>query len=277
MTARVRARSSEAAAELSQFDNDVVFRVSCHMWWHQMCCWWWTIADLQEQAQGCCHLFFTVSDFFRCSAVAVLSGCLPCCYATPRGHSHFFFWPNNVERTFHTKSLNKYTFSHCLLDTRIFPSCCRKINPSWVILTSSLNLVDLRVRAIFQYEGRETIIWNEFLEINIGVSIWKRHSRCLFEPCLCPPITWFRRFRNGDFNLDNIMHTLVENNTSGLRPWLIKLFISTISKMFVFYFQIGDKLLQSFNIHWKFERNSCIFHRLKHFTFRIENLYWIIT
>ena len=31
----------------------------------------------------------TVSDFFCCSAVAVLSGCLPCCYATPLA---FLLW-----------------------------------------------------------------------------------------------------------------------------------------------------------------------------------------
>ncbi|KAK9310723.1 hypothetical protein QLX08_000040 [Tetragonisca angustula] len=28
--------------------------------------------------------------------ILLLSGCLPCCYATPRGHSHFLSGPNNV-------------------------------------------------------------------------------------------------------------------------------------------------------------------------------------
>ena len=54
-------------------------------------CWWSTIADLNEPT----ILYFTVSVSYCCYAVAVLSGCLPCCYATPRGHSHFLSGPNN--------------------------------------------------------------------------------------------------------------------------------------------------------------------------------------
>ena len=60
-----------------------------------------------------CFWFFSVVPLWRC-----YRGCLPCCYATPRGYSHFSFWPN--KRTFHIKSLDKYIFSHCLLDTRVF-------------------------------------------------------------------------------------------------------------------------------------------------------------
>ena len=55
--------------------------------------------------------FLTVSDFFCCSTVTIGVSSLLLC------HSHFSS-PNNLQSTFHTKSLNKYIFSHCLLDAK---------------------------------------------------------------------------------------------------------------------------------------------------------------
>ena len=84
---------------LPLFRNMSLFQSrKCHSYIYV--CWWSTIADLNE-LRDVATLYFIVSVFYCCLAVAVLSGCLPCCYATPRGHSHFLSGPNDLIRTFH--------------------------------------------------------------------------------------------------------------------------------------------------------------------------------
>ena len=86
----------------------LVTRLNCE-------CWWSTIADLQKQAEGCRHLFFNcvILIFFSCSAVEVLSECLPCCYTTARGHSHFLLRTEQLckERSTYSPQINIYFFS----------------------------------------------------------------------------------------------------------------------------------------------------------------------